>query len=52
MSRKPIRIKIRKEDLLPKERAPILPSKKIESKLRRAEQRPKHKKDLRKSDGE
>jgi hypothetical protein len=41
-----ITIEIEKEKLRPRERAPILPTKKIEDKRRR-EQRAKHKKDLR-----
>jgi hypothetical protein len=42
-----IKIKIKKEDLLPRERAPILPSKKIEDKRDKRERREKHKKDPR-----
>ena len=41
-----ITIEIEKEKLRPRERAPILPTKKIADKRRR-EQRQKHKKDLR-----
>lgn len=41
-----ITIEIEKEKLRPRERAPILPTKKIEDKRRR-ETREKHKKDLR-----
>ena len=41
-----ITIEIEKEKLRPRERAPILPTKKIEDKRRR-EEREKHKKDLR-----
>jgi hypothetical protein len=43
-----ISITIEKEKLRPRERAPILPSKKFEDKRRRE----KHKKDLRRSTGE
>ena len=38
---------IKKEMLRPRERAPILPSKKFEDKRSRDERRPKHKKDPR-----
>jgi hypothetical protein len=41
------KITIKKEDLRPRERAPILPSKAIEDKRKKAERREKHKKDLR-----
>jgi hypothetical protein len=44
---KKIKIKIEKEKLRPRERAPLLPSKKFEDKRRRDERRAKHKKDLR-----
>jgi hypothetical protein len=44
-----IKITIEKEKLRPRERAPILPSKKFEDKRRREERREKHKKDLRRS---
>jgi hypothetical protein len=47
-----IKITIEKEKLRPRERAPILPSKKFEDKRRREERREKHKKDLRRSSGE
>jgi hypothetical protein len=47
MAKKVAKIKIEKEKLRPRERAPILPSKKIEDKRTRAERREKHKKDLR-----
>jgi hypothetical protein len=42
------KITIEKEKLRPRERAPILPSKKFEDKRRREERRVKHKKDPRK----
>ena len=42
-----IKIKIKKEDLLPRERAPILPTKRIEDKRDKKERREKHKKDPR-----
>jgi hypothetical protein len=45
MPKKPAKIKIRKEDLRPRERAPILPTKKFEDKRTRDNRRPKHKKD-------
>jgi hypothetical protein len=41
------KIIIEKEKLRPKERAPILPSKKIEDKRVKEERREKHRKDLR-----
>jgi hypothetical protein len=41
------KITIEKEKLRPKERAPILPSKKIEDKRIKRARRVKHKKDLR-----
>ncbi len=47
MAKKLDKITIKKEKLRPKERAPILPTKKIEDKRSRAERREKHKKDLR-----
>jgi hypothetical protein len=47
-----IKITIEKEKLRPRERAPILPSKKFEDKRRREERREKHKKDLRKLSNE
>jgi hypothetical protein len=43
------KITIKKEKLLPRPRAPILPSKKFEDKRRREERREKHKKDIRRS---
>jgi hypothetical protein len=43
------KITIEKEKLRPRERAPILPSKKFEDKRTRDERRPKYKKDPRKS---
>ena len=47
MAKKAAKIKIEKEKLRPRERAPILPTKKIEDKRTRNERREKHKKDLR-----
>ena len=41
------KITIEKEKLRPRERAPILPSKKFEDKRTKAERRVKHKKDIR-----
>ena len=41
------KITIEKEKLRPRERAPIIPSKKFEDKRRRDVERKKHKKDLR-----
>jgi hypothetical protein len=41
------KITIEKEKLRPRERAPIMPSKKFADKRRRDEEREKHKKDLR-----
>ncbi|MGH9760819.1 MAG: hypothetical protein ACREDR_15060 [Blastocatellia bacterium] len=41
------KITIKKEDLLPRERAPIIPSKKFEEKSRKTERRAKYKKDPR-----
>jgi hypothetical protein len=38
------KITIEKEKLRPRERAPILPTKKIEDKRKREERRPRHKK--------
>jgi hypothetical protein len=46
-AKKANKIVIEKEKLRPKERAPILPSKKIEDKRVKEERREKHKKDLR-----
>jgi len=46
VTKKTTKITIAKEKLRPRERAPILPTKKIEDKRRR-EAREKHKKDLR-----
>jgi hypothetical protein len=46
-AKKANKIIIEKEKLRPKERAPILPSKKIEDKRVKEERREKHKKDLR-----
>jgi hypothetical protein len=50
MAKKIDKITISKEKLRPRERAPILPSKKIEDKRQREERRVKHKKDLRRVD--
>jgi hypothetical protein len=47
MAKKITKITIEKEKLRPRERAPILPTKKFEDKRRRDERRVKHKKDLR-----
>jgi hypothetical protein len=44
---KKVEIKIEKEKLRPRERAPILPTKKFEDKRRRSGRQAKHKKDLR-----
>jgi hypothetical protein len=46
VAKKTTKITIEKEKLRPRERAPILPTKKIDDKRRR-EEREKHKKDLR-----
>ena len=46
MAKKTIKIKIEKEKLLPRERAPILPSKRFEDKRLKTLRRPKHKRDL------
>ena len=47
MAKKTDKIKIEKEKLRPRERAPILPSKKFEDKRRRPKRQEKHKKDPR-----
>ncbi|HKY04153.1 MAG TPA: hypothetical protein VJQ56_04650 [Blastocatellia bacterium] len=47
MAKKVGKITIEKEKLMPRERAPILPTKHIEDKRTRNERRVKHKKDLR-----
>lgn len=47
-----IKIKIKKEELLPRERAPIMPTRKIEDKRRKDERREKHKKDPRREASE
>jgi len=47
MAKEPDKITIEKEKLRPRERAPILPTKKFEDKRRREERREKHKKDIR-----
>ncbi|HSE97526.1 MAG TPA: hypothetical protein VLD57_04595 [Blastocatellia bacterium] len=47
MAKKIAKITLEKEKLRPRERAPIIPSKKIEDKRRKEERRVKHKKDLR-----
>jgi hypothetical protein len=52
MAKKLGKITIKKEKLRPRERAPILPTKKIEDKRARAERREKHKKDPRRFDVE
>ncbi|MCI0487166.1 MAG: hypothetical protein L0229_11265 [Blastocatellia bacterium] len=52
MAKKGDKITIEKEKLRPRERAPILPSKKIEDKKRKAERRVKHKKDPRRQTDE
>ena len=51
VAKKTTKITIEKEKLRPRERAPILPTKKIEDKRRR-EEREKHKKDLRRMSDE
>jgi hypothetical protein len=43
------KIKIEKEKLRPRERAPVLPTRKFEDKRRRELRRAKHKKDIRRS---
>jgi hypothetical protein len=43
------KIRIEKDKLRPRPRAPILPSKKFEDKRRREERREKHKKDIRRA---
>jgi hypothetical protein len=52
VAKKADKITIEKEKLRPRERAPILPTKKFEDKRRREERREKHKKDLRRSNDE
>jgi hypothetical protein len=47
VTKKPLKIKIAREKLRPKERAPVMPTKKIEDRRRKDERRPKHKTDLR-----
>lgn len=47
-----IRIKIEKEKLRPRERAPIKPTRKFEDKRRREDRKAKHKKGLRRLDEE
>jgi hypothetical protein len=47
VAKKTDKITIEKEKIRPRERAPILPSKKFEDKRRRDERRVKHKKGLR-----
>jgi len=42
--KKPRKLTIKKEELRPRERAPILPSKKFVDKRERDERKPKHKK--------
>jgi hypothetical protein len=46
---KKLTIKLEKEKLRPRERAPILPTKKFEDKRRKSGRQAKHKKDLRRS---
>jgi hypothetical protein len=46
------KITIEKEKLRPRERAPILPTRRIEDKRSREERRVKHKKDLRRAHDE
>jgi len=41
------KITIKKEELRPRERAPILPTKQIEDRRKKEERREKHKKDMR-----
>ena len=52
MAKKPDKIIIKKDEIRPRERAPILPSKKFEDKRTRDERRPKHKKDPRRQSEE
>ena len=47
VAKKPVKTTIKKEELRPRERAPILPTKKFEDKRTRDDRRPKHKKDPR-----
>jgi hypothetical protein len=47
VAKKPAKVTIKKDDLRPKERAPILPTKKFEDKRTRNDRRSKHKKDPR-----
>ncbi len=47
MAKKNEKITIEKEKLRPRERAPIMPTKKIEDKRHKEERREKHKKDPR-----
>jgi hypothetical protein len=49
VAKKADKIMIEKEKLRPRERAPILPTKKFEDKRRRDERQKKHKKDLRRA---
>jgi len=49
VAKKSNKMTIEKEKLRPRERAPILPTKKFEDKRRRDERREKHKKDLRRT---
>lgn len=48
-AKKSNKIVIEKEKLRPKERAPIIPTKRIEDRRMKEERREKHKKDLRRS---
>lgn len=53
MAKKDDKIKISKEDIRPRERAPILPTKKFEDKTRKTDRHAKHKKDpLRNTEGD
>ena len=52
VAKKTDKMTIEKEKLRPRERAPILPTKKFEDKRRRDERREKHKKDLRRADND
>jgi hypothetical protein len=52
VAKKSDKIIIKKEKLRPKERAPIIPTKRIEDRRTKEERRAKHKKDLRRSANE
>jgi hypothetical protein len=47
VAKKPLKIKISKDKLRPKERAPIMPSRTIEDRRKKHDRKPKHKKDPR-----